>query len=53
MELGFDEMTEAAITLVEWPERGQGFSRPRQNGHQGRGSDELSSQSNVEILVGQ
>ncbi|KAF2631305.1 hypothetical protein BU25DRAFT_227407 [Macroventuria anomochaeta] len=35
------------------PERGQGFSRPRQNGHQGRGSDELSSQSNVEILVGQ
>lgn len=35
------------------PERGSGFSRPRQNGHQGRGSDELSSQSNVEILVGQ
>lgn len=35
------------------PERGQGFSRPRQNGHQNRGSDELSSQSNVEILVGQ
>jgi hypothetical protein len=35
------------------PERGQGFSRTRQNGHQGRGSDELSSQSNVEILVGQ
>ncbi|KAF2868511.1 hypothetical protein BDV95DRAFT_609987 [Massariosphaeria phaeospora] len=35
------------------PERGTGFSRPRQNGHQGRGSDELSSQSNVEILVGQ
>jgi hypothetical protein len=34
------------------PERGTGFSRPRQNGHQGRGSDELSSQS-VEILVGQ
>jgi hypothetical protein len=32
------------------PERGQGFSRTRQNG---RGSDELSSQSNVEILVGQ
>lgn len=35
------------------PERGTGFGRPRQNGHQGRGSDELSSQSNVEILVGQ
>jgi hypothetical protein len=35
------------------PERGQGFSRPRQNGHQNRGSDELSSQSNVEILVNQ
>lgn len=35
------------------PERGQGFSRTRQNGHQNRGSDELSSQSNVEILVGQ
>lgn len=35
------------------PERGSGFSRSRQNGHQGRGSDELSSQSNVEILVGQ
>lgn len=35
------------------PERGQGFGRPRQNGHQNRGSDELSSQSNVEILVGQ
>ena len=35
------------------PERGQGFSRPRQNNHQNRGSDELSSQSNVEILVGQ
>ncbi|KAF2738536.1 hypothetical protein EJ04DRAFT_39980 [Polyplosphaeria fusca] len=34
------------------PERGTGFGRPRQNGHQGRGSDELSSQSNVEILVG-
>lgn len=35
------------------PERGSGFSRPRQNGHQGRGSDELSTKSNVEILVGQ
>ncbi|KAI8940608.1 hypothetical protein NX059_001881 [Plenodomus lindquistii] len=35
------------------PERGQGFGRQRQNGHQNRGSDELSSQSNVEILVGQ
>lgn len=34
------------------PERGTGFGRSRQNGHQGRGSDELSSQSNVEILVG-
>jgi hypothetical protein len=34
------------------PERGTGFSRPRQNGHSGRGSDELSSsQSGVEILV--
>jgi hypothetical protein len=27
------------------------FSRPRQNGHHGRGSDELSSQSGVEIVV--
>ncbi|KAI4704906.1 hypothetical protein J4E89_009491 [Alternaria sp. Ai002NY15] len=35
------------------PERGQGFGRPRQNGHQNRNSDELSSQSNVEILAGQ
>lgn len=36
------------------PERGTGFSRPRQNGHSGRGSDELSSsQSGVEILVEQ
>jgi len=36
------------------PERGTGFSRPRQNGHGGRGSDELSSsQSGVEILVEQ
>lgn len=35
------------------PERGTGFSRPRQNGHQGRGSDELSPQSNLEILVNQ
>ncbi|KAF1915411.1 hypothetical protein BDU57DRAFT_272560 [Ampelomyces quisqualis] len=35
------------------PERGQGFGRQRQNGHQNRGSDELSSQSNVEILVNQ
>ncbi|KAF2181775.1 hypothetical protein K469DRAFT_588642 [Zopfia rhizophila CBS 207.26] len=33
------------------PERGTGFSRPRQNGHHGRGSDELSSQSGVEIVV--
>lgn len=33
------------------PERGQGFSRGRPNGHQGRGSDELSSQSGVEIVV--
>ncbi|KAL5121765.1 Peptidyl-prolyl cis-trans isomerase pin4 [Pleosporales sp. CAS-2024a] len=36
------------------PERGQGFGRQqRQNGHQNRGSDELSSQSNVEIHVNQ
>lgn len=36
------------------PERGTGFNRPRQNGHSGRGSDELSSsQSGVEILVEQ
>jgi hypothetical protein len=36
------------------PERGTGFTRPRQNGHNGRGSDELSSsQSGVEILVEQ
>ncbi|KAL8744152.1 MAG: hypothetical protein Q9190_003569 [Brigantiaea leucoxantha] len=33
-------------------ERGSGFSRGRQNGHQGRGSDELRQQSsNVEIIV--
>lgn len=35
------------------PERGNGFGRPRQNGHQNRGSDELSSQSNVELIAGQ
>ncbi|KAL9082152.1 MAG: hypothetical protein Q9159_006667 [Coniocarpon cinnabarinum] len=35
------------------PERGSMFPpRGRQNGHQARGSDEMSSQSNVEILVG-
>ena len=36
-------------------ERGPGFntSRPRQNGHSGRGSDDLSSQSGKEILVEQ
>ncbi|KAI9714730.1 MAG: hypothetical protein M1820_000019 [Bogoriella megaspora] len=42
-------------------ERGTGFGassqsssgRPRQNGHASRGSDELSSQSNVEITVGE
>ncbi len=33
------------------PERGVGFPRPRQNGHNPRGSDELSSQSGVEIVV--
>lgn len=33
------------------PERGTGFSHSRQNGHRGRGSDELSSQSGVEIVV--
>ncbi|KAF2199321.1 hypothetical protein GQ43DRAFT_473755 [Delitschia confertaspora ATCC 74209] len=33
------------------PERGTGFGRARQNGHHGRGSDELSSQSGVEIVV--
>lgn len=34
------------------PERGTGFpNRQRQNGHRGRGSDELSSQSGVEIVV--
>lgn len=32
-------------------ERGTGFSRGRQNGHQGRGSDELRTPSNVEIIV--
>ena len=35
------------------PERGSVFpSRGRQNGHQARGSDEMSNQSNVEIIVG-
>jgi R3H domain/RNA recognition motif. (a.k.a. RRM, RBD, or RNP domain) len=36
-------------------DRGTGFptTRPRQNGHSGRGSDELSSQSGKEILVEQ
>ncbi|MCJ1483901.1 hypothetical protein MMC06_004069 [Schaereria dolodes] len=33
------------------PERGTGFSRGRQNGHQGRGSDELRQSSSVEIIV--
>ncbi|KAF2142752.1 uncharacterized protein K452DRAFT_225679 [Aplosporella prunicola CBS 121167] len=33
------------------PDRGSGFSRGRQNGHHGRGSDELSSTSGVEIVV--
>ena len=33
------------------PERGNGFVRARPNGHQGRGSDELSAQSAVEIVV--
>jgi len=37
------------------PERGQGFSRGRQNGHHGRGSDDNSSHSgrsgNVEISI--
>ena len=33
------------------PERGTGFSRGRQNGHQGRGSDELRASSSVEIIV--
>lgn len=32
-------------------ERGSGFSRGRQNGHQGRGSDELRTSSSVEIIV--
>lgn len=32
-------------------ERGPGFSRGRQNGHQGRGSDELRAAPNVEIIV--
>lgn len=32
-------------------ERGSGFSRSRQNGHQARGSDELRQQSSVEIIV--
>ncbi|KAI4121857.1 MAG: hypothetical protein LQ338_006126 [Usnochroma carphineum] len=32
-------------------ERGSGFSRGRQNGHQARGSDELRQNSNVEIIV--
>lgn len=35
-----------------FPERGTGFGTRRQNGgHSGRGSDELSSQSNLEITV--
>ncbi|KAF2841552.1 hypothetical protein M501DRAFT_929146 [Patellaria atrata CBS 101060] len=33
------------------PERGTGFSRGRPNGHHNRGSDELSTQSGVEIVV--
>ncbi|KAL8834858.1 MAG: hypothetical protein Q9170_003558 [Blastenia crenularia] len=33
------------------PERGPGFSRGRQNGHQARGSDELRQSNNVEIIV--
>ena len=33
------------------PERGTGFSRNRTNGHHARGSDDLSSQSGVEIVV--
>ncbi|KAF1813156.1 hypothetical protein P152DRAFT_306899 [Eremomyces bilateralis CBS 781.70] len=34
------------------PERGSGYgNRPRQNGHVGRGSDELSNQSGKEIAV--
>ena len=33
------------------PERGPGFSRGRQTGHQGRGSDELRQSSSVEIIV--
>ena len=32
-------------------ERGPGFSRGRQNGHQQRGSDELRQSSSVEIIV--
>lgn len=32
-------------------DRGSNFARPRQNGHQQRGSDEMSSPSNVEIVV--
>ena len=32
-------------------ERGPGFSRGRQNGHQSRGSDELRQSSSVEIIV--
>jgi len=32
-------------------ERGTGFSRGRQGGHQGRGSDELRASSSVEIIV--
>ena len=32
-------------------DRGTGFSRGRQNGHQGRGSDELRAPPNVEIIV--
>ena len=32
-------------------ERSSGFSRGRQNGHQGRGSDELRQSSSVEIIV--
>ena len=32
-------------------ERSSGFARSRQNGHQGRGSDELRASSSVEIIV--
>jgi hypothetical protein len=46
--VGFENQTQP-MRQPRNPERGGGFRR--QNGHQGRGSDELRSTSNVEIIV--